>query len=74
MHVGMDYDTRSTCTSNAQGVLLSEVVDCCGLHIASLGVGSTYTYSSGDVRTTVDYAMVNPTASTLYSLLLLCVW
>ncbi len=37
-HIGVDSDPRSTCTTNAWGVLLNEVVDRCGLHIASLGM------------------------------------
>ena len=48
--------------SNLQGVLLQDVMDRCSLSAVSLGSlasGPGYTYCSGEVRTTVDYILMD---------------
>jgi len=45
---------------NVQGVLVSEVMERCNpsaVSVGSLFSGPSFTYLSGDVRTTVDYIL-----------------
>ena len=58
------------CQQNIQGVLLQEMMERCELSAVSEGVissGPGYTYCSGDVRTTVDYILMDIEAASMVS-------
>ena len=59
-HVGSlgGVNSKGLGDPNVQGVLVSEVMEQCNLSAVSVGSlcsGPSFTYMSGDVRTTVDY-------------------
>ena len=65
-HVGRFDGSKSYDSINTQGILLNELIDRCSLNIVSLSdvaTGPSYTYFSGSVRTTVDYVLLNLSAS-----------
>lgn len=69
-HLGGHGGLAGVGESNLQGVLLQEVMDRGNLSAVSLGSlasGPGYTYCSGDVRTTVDYILMNVEAASLMS-------
>ena len=58
-HVG---GVRCASEQNLQGVLLQEVLERCDLSAVSMGAlasGPSYTYCSGEARTTVDYILMD---------------
>ena len=69
-HLGTLGGERGKGSSNLQGMLLSEVMDRCNLSavsLSSLATGPAFTYISGDVKTTVDYALADFEAASLIS-------
>ena len=61
-------DARNSSVPNTQGVALWNLIDRNSLYVASLDKGASgpsYTNSSGVVKTTVDYILVNQCASYL---------
>lgn len=59
LHVG---GVRCASEQNLQGVLLQEVLERCDLSAVSMGAlasGPSYTYCSGEARTTVDYILMH---------------
>ena len=69
-HLGRLGDPKCNDTPNAQGRALKDLIDRNNLFVASLGEdtgGPVYTYCSGDTRRTIDYILVNQSASYLVS-------
>ena len=55
---------------NVHGLVVSEVMERCNLSAVSVGSwssGPSFTYMSGDVRTTVDYVLADVEATSLMS-------
>ena len=69
-HLGSLGGERGTGSPNLQGVLLNEVMNWCDLSavsFSSLATGPAFTYLSGDVKMTVDYALADIEAASLIS-------
>ena len=64
-HLG---EVRCNAVQNLQGLLLQEVLERCALSAVSQGAlasGPGYTFCSGDVRTTVDYILMDVGAASM---------
>ena len=69
-HLGSLGGKKGQDDPNVQGVLVSEVMEQCNLSavsVASLSSDPSFTYMSGDVRTTVDYILADVEATSLMS-------